>query len=189
MHAASNVLKCIDPSVDPCDDFYQFACGNYLRQVTIPDEKLMMMRITESNDRVREQLRTIMEEAIHYNDPKPFKLLKTFYKTCMNTTAIENDGLGYAKLILKKLGGWPVTEGAAWDENDFDWKARMYKFRKMGFSINYLIAMGLGEDTRNSSRRMINVRKHKHYISLAEYKHSLISNLYKVLQNKKRYFY
>jgi len=34
--AASAILNSIDHTVDPCDDFYQFACGGWIKSNPIP---------------------------------------------------------------------------------------------------------------------------------------------------------
>ncbi len=39
MEAAAEVLAKVDLTVDPCEDFYQFACGNYIKNSVIPDDK------------------------------------------------------------------------------------------------------------------------------------------------------
>ena len=35
--AADDMLGRMDQSVDPCDDFFKFACGGYVKKSTIPD--------------------------------------------------------------------------------------------------------------------------------------------------------
>ena len=37
--AASRVLEGIDQSVNPCDDFYMYACGNWKKTHVIPEDK------------------------------------------------------------------------------------------------------------------------------------------------------
>ena len=40
--ASHKLFQYADFSVNPCDDFYQFSCGNYIKETTIPDDKGMM---------------------------------------------------------------------------------------------------------------------------------------------------
>lgn len=70
---------------------------------------------------------------------------------------IENQGLNPLKTILKSFGGWPVLEGSSWNENDFSWKDTVYKFRKHGYSVNYLIGLSIEVDMKNNSQRIIQV--------------------------------
>lgn len=82
-------------------------------------------------------------------------------RSCMNKTAIEKDGLKTVKQILTNLGGWPVLEGNAWKENDFDWKTSVYKFRKQGYSVDYFLDFSVGIDLKNSTKRILDVSKNR----------------------------
>lgn len=82
--AASQVLKNMNPDVEPCDDFYKFACGSFLDTTNIPDDKTNVNAFSITEDNLSEQLRTSIEEESPPNEPKPFKLVKNFYKACMN---------------------------------------------------------------------------------------------------------
>lgn len=59
--------------------------------------------------------------------------------------------------ILQTLGGWPVLEGEKWKEGDFDWRQSVYKFRKVGYSVDYFIDFSVGIDFKNSTKRIIDV--------------------------------
>lgn len=39
MFLAARVRNAMDRSVWPCEDFYQFACGSWLKQNVIPEDK------------------------------------------------------------------------------------------------------------------------------------------------------
>lgn len=79
----------------------------------------------------------------------------------MISAAIEKQGLDPLLNILQQLGGWPVLEGDNWNETGFDWKESVYKFRNMGYSVDYFIDFSVGVDLKNSTKRIIDVRKAK----------------------------
>ncbi|XP_063988790.1 neprilysin-2 isoform X2 [Diachasmimorpha longicaudata] len=157
VHAASKVLKNMDRNVEPCDDFYKFACGGFLKNSLIPDDKVSVNTFSVISDKVQEQLRISIEEPSAPMEPKPFKLAKNLYKSCMNKTAIEAQGLKPLLNILQKLGGWPVLDGDQWNEEGFDWIQSVYKFKDLGYSVDYFLDFSVGVDLKNSTKRVIDL--------------------------------
>ena len=55
--AASQILQNMDNSVDPCDDFYQFACGGFIKKTTIPEDRTRMSSFSVLSDELLSQVR------------------------------------------------------------------------------------------------------------------------------------
>ena len=66
----------MDKSVNPCDDFYSFACGGFETRNVIPDDQSSVTTFSLISDEVTEQLRSLIERPIKEGDAEPFKLVK-----------------------------------------------------------------------------------------------------------------
>lgn len=155
--AASHILNAIDSSTEPCNDFYQFACGNFVKNTYIPDDKLTVDTFSTLADQIDIQLRTIIEDEIVPKESNVFVLVKNLHRSCMNRTAVEALGLEPFRKILRQIGGWPVIEGDQWNETAWDWIQSLREMRNIGLTTNYLLSTSVGAHLKNSSTRSLRV--------------------------------
>lgn len=157
VQSAALMLTYMDDTVDPCDDFYNFACGNFLKTTYLPDDKERVDLFSTVGDKVVDQMRVILNENILANEPNAFSLAKKFYKACMNTELIERNGSKPLLDVLYNLGGWPVLLGEQWIDTNWDWFETLKKFRNMGFGTDIVFDFSVQKDSLNSSAFIIEV--------------------------------
>ena len=83
VYTAAEILQNMDKSVDPCQDFYAFACGG-IEKKFIPEDSTQLDLHSVINDKVNQQLRSLVEKPIKEEEAEPFKLAKMFYRSCIN---------------------------------------------------------------------------------------------------------
>ena len=54
--AAADILNRMNSSADPCHDFYNFACGGYIENTVIPDDKARQSMFSELSDQLNEKV-------------------------------------------------------------------------------------------------------------------------------------
>jgi predicted metalloendopeptidase len=86
-------LTAMDKTVDPCVDFYQYACGNWMKNNPIPADKSRWGRFNELDEHNLYILRDILEEAEAAKQPSAIqKKVGDYYGSCMDEATIEKRG-------------------------------------------------------------------------------------------------
>lgn len=145
--ASSDVLSFIDPSIEPCSDFYKFTCGSLFKKTF--DTKLVSLEALVGKE-VEDQTKKMLQKSVDLNEPKAFQALKKFFRACMDEVTIESEATQTLKDILGNLGGWPLLE-SKWDEKKFNLENLLIKLREYGYDYMQLFYFGttVGEEDKS----------------------------------------
>src|SRR5947209_6887840 len=97
-------LSAIDKSVNPCQDFYAYACGNWVKNNPVPPEYSVWGRFNQLADRNEEVLRGILEDSEKNQKRSPIdQKIGAFYEACMNEGAVDKAGYKPLKPELDRI--------------------------------------------------------------------------------------
>ncbi|KAH9503971.1 Membrane metallo-endopeptidase-like 1, partial [Bulinus truncatus] len=116
---ASRIRENMDPSVDPCDDFYQFSCGGWADQHVLGRDRSSLSVTDVMQDNALLKLKSLLEADVIPSEPSYIQKAKTYYASCINQVQDKRGYKPLVDLIKAEFGGWSLADGY-WNESAFD---------------------------------------------------------------------
>uniref|UniRef100_A0A1I7VFX0 Peptidase_M13_N domain-containing protein n=3 Tax=Loa loa TaxID=7209 RepID=A0A1I7VFX0_LOALO len=154
IQAANNLLMAMNLSANPCDDFFEYACGQWNRDHMIPDDMFAYGTFASVRENVRQQMRVLLESDVP-PESRSIEMTRIAYLTCMNTSKIESVKSSQLLSSLRQLANWPLLDNNnEWDGNSFNLtyilaSSRRYFGNEIFFQI-YVYA-----DAKNTTRNIL----------------------------------
>src|ERR1700740_1496956 len=98
-------LDTIDKTIDPCVDFYQYACGNWIKNSEIPADQSQWVSFVELHERNLDIERGILEKAAAGGPTRnPVdQRIGDLYGSCMDEKAANAKGVSPVKPELERI--------------------------------------------------------------------------------------
>ena len=129
-NALQEISSNIDPSVDPCDDFYEYACGSFSKRHPIPENKTEVSYHTLYSAQVyRTIVDRLQRDQLKSKDTiEPLKYLKRVWDSCVNDDSSTSQQTQKLMQYFEEL-------------DRLSWQDQLARLIKDGFDV-------LREDTR-----------------------------------------
>ncbi|XP_022176698.1 membrane metallo-endopeptidase-like 1 isoform X3 [Myzus persicae] len=159
LRSATILVESMNKSVDPCEDFYQFACGNFAKLHKIPKTAVSNDRFIEVDSSMLVLVRDFLERDDVEDEPSSISKSRRLYRSCM-ATAIDRTKTEY---VIKQLIQILETSGLPFNviinrkkaSNISSILARL----KKRMNLDYLFMVNVQSDTKNRTLNRITLSK------------------------------
>ena len=138
-------INALDKSVDPCVDFYHYACGKWLRANPVPPDRAIYGRFSELEDRNRTILSEILEKASDSNASRTGNEQKIgdYYASCMDESGIERKATAALAPEFSRIAALKSKDGLP---------ALVGHFTLVG--VNVFAGFGAQQDAKDSTQQI-----------------------------------
>ncbi|XP_009199513.1 endothelin-converting enzyme 2 isoform X2 [Papio anubis] len=152
IRVAGKILESLDRGVSPCEDFYQFSCGGWIRRNPLPNGRSRWNTFNSLWDQNQAILKHLLENTTFNSSSEAERKTQRFYLSCLQVERIEELGAQPLRDLIDKIGGWNIT--GPWDQDNFMevLKAVAGTYRATPFFTVYISA-----DSKSSNSNVIQV--------------------------------
>jgi putative endopeptidase len=139
-------LSAIDKSVDPCVDFYQYACGNWRKDNPIPADQVRWGRFNQLAERNRYLLYVDLKKAADSPATPLEHKYGDFFAACMDTDLADRLGDKPIEPLLARIDGLTgkneIAAVVGWLDTN---------------GVSSFLRFGVGQDQKDSTKEIENL--------------------------------
>ena len=110
-YSPSLELASMDRNVNPCDNFYQYVCGGWIKNNPIPADQAGWSVYAKLENDNQQFLWGILDADAKASQRTPVQQkVGDYFQSCMDTAAIDARGLSPAEAMLQQLAGAHTRE-------------------------------------------------------------------------------
>lgn len=152
---SSNILNAMDHEVRPCDDFYEYSCGGWIKANPIPEGKSTWSTFNKLWQENQVIMKNVLENATSATGSDAENKARMYYHSCLDPNdTIEDLGAKPIQDLIQKVGGWNVS--GEFDVTNWDFKSAIQELHNR-YNMGGLFGWAVGEDDRNSSRHILQI--------------------------------
>lgn len=149
---ASTVLGALDRSVDPCQDFYNFACGGWMRKNPLPEGKSRWGPFSNLWEHNMAIMKNFLENTSMKSLSKAEQKSQWYYQACMNENQIEALGAKPLQDLINQTGGWGLK--GPWEKDNFQ---EVLRNVSANFRTSPFFTVFVSTDSKSSNSNIIQV--------------------------------
>ncbi|XP_050978742.1 endothelin-converting enzyme 1 isoform X1 [Labeo rohita] len=149
---ASAVLGALDRSVNPCQDFYNFACGGWMRKNPLPEGKSRWGPFSNLWEHNMAIMKNLLENTSNKSLSKAEQKAQWYYQACMNESKIEALGAKPLQDLINQTGGWGLK--GPWDKDNFQ---EVLRTVSANFRTSPFFTVFVSTDSKSSNSNIIQV--------------------------------
>lgn len=149
---ASTVMGSLDRSVDPCQDFYNFACGGWMKKNPLPEGKSRWGPFSNLWEHNMAVMKNLLVNTSMKSLTKAEEKAQWYYQACMNESKIEELGAKPLQDLINQTGGWGLKD--PWEKDNFQ---EVLRTVSANFRTSPFFTVFVSTDSKNSNSNIIQV--------------------------------
>ncbi|KAI6179301.1 Phosphate-regulating neutral endopeptidase [Aphelenchoides besseyi] len=154
IHTASLILNSMSTEVDPCTDFYEYACGKWVKKHPIPDDAPSVSNFENLSQDLELALKELLEKQyVAAIDGDAVRKAKSFYSMCLNESEITGTWRKVFDEVRHEFGGWPSLDEPG--PTNVPSIERLYGIMVAKFRVDSLFKATVQPDDKNSEKHIL----------------------------------